>query len=496
MEGCQSCNKNPEAILFIKLNFSFPTIFFSMKRGRLTGRLPVIILALLQPYQVWSQTTLTFTGKNNMGSHVPMHHVVVENLTQDWSDTLYYPDTLQVLSGVGIDDHETVVPFFLSPAMPNPSNGTASFHLSISYDDHVVIDMLDLLGRSVKGLDLELQAGMHTFRLWLLYPQVYFFSVRTSRHQATEVIMNMGSSGVERIEYMGGETSDMVLAKSSRLVSNNLFSPGDEMRYRGYVATGVGYFASNVVQENLYGDGTVELEFLMYDTTANYTACPDEPVVVDYDGNQYFTVQIGSQCWMKQNLRTTHYADGTAIPTSSEESYTNPYYYDYASSSLSLQERGYLYNWPAAMHGDTSSNTVPSGVQGVCPYGWHLPSHGEWAQLADYVGSQSEYVCGGNSTYIAKALAVPTGWTSSSNYACAVGNNQSVNNATGFSAYPAGHCRGDNFQYTGQYTYFWSSTQYNETQAWCRQLCYNYQNVNYFYNARYCGFSVRCLRNG
>ena len=98
--------------------------------------------------------------------------------------------------------------------------------------------------------------------------------------------------------------------------------------------------------------------------------------IQDIDGNTYHTVQIGNQCWMQQNLRTTRYADGTPIPQGvNTNSATNPLYYDYTASSFDLEKRGYFYNWPAVMNGAAASNANPSGVQGVCPQGWHVPSH-------------------------------------------------------------------------------------------------------------------------
>lgn len=97
--------------------------------------------------------------------------------------------------------------------------------------------------------------------------------------------------------------------------------------------------------------------------------------VTDFDGNVYSTVKLGTQCWMRENLRTTHYADGTEIPLGDElASFTDPLYFNHPAGSLTLVERGYLYNYPAVMHGDSSSWEIPSGVQGICPDGWHVPS--------------------------------------------------------------------------------------------------------------------------
>ena len=238
-----------------------------------------------------------------------------------------------------------------------------------------------------------------------------------------------------------------------------------------------------------YGD---EVSFIF---SADALPCSGTPTVTDHEGNVYATVQIGQQCWMRENLRTTHYADGDSIPAGgSNTSYTEPYYYDYSTHSLPLEVRGYLYNWPAAMHGAASSSANPSGVQGICPAGWHLPSDAEWTQLTDYVGSQSEYTCGGSSSNIAKALASETGWNTYS-ADCVVGNDPTSNNASGFSAVPAGFCYGSSFYRAGDYANFWSSTEDASYNAWNRSLDYSSASVySYGYSKSY-GRSVRCLRD-
>ncbi len=217
--------------------------------------------------------------------------------------------------------------------------------------------------------------------------------------------------------------------------------------------------------------------------------------VTDVDGNSYDAVWIGGQLWMKENLRTTHYADGAAIPAGeSGSSDTEPFYYDYSGSGIPLTERGYLYNWPAVMHGAASSNANPSGVQGICPSGWHVPSDAEWRAMINYVGSQSEYTCGDNSRYIAKALASPTGWNNSTkNYA--VGNDQSTNNATGFTAVPAGNYNGTTFYNAGRYACFWTSTRSDNNNSSQLYLFYDYPDWTWSPVGKYMGYSVRCIRD-
>jgi len=214
--------------------------------------------------------------------------------------------------------------------------------------------------------------------------------------------------------------------------------------------------------------------------------------VTDYDGNTYHTVQIGSQCWMKENLRTTHYADGTAIPTTSGSSETVGYYYQ--RPNINVVQYGLLYNWLAAMHGVASSNSNPSGVQGACPDGWHLPSDAEWYILTGFVSSIPRYRCDNNTTYIAKALSGKTGWTNNTN-SCYVGNLQSNNNATGFNGQPAGYHYDGSFYQLGNISYIWSSTENDSSTALYRVLGYQYATVNRpSYSKKY-AYSIRCVKD-
>lgn len=215
--------------------------------------------------------------------------------------------------------------------------------------------------------------------------------------------------------------------------------------------------------------------------------------ITDFDGNWYDAVVIGNQVWLASNLRTTHYADGTAIPNGgSTTSDTDPYYYDYSSSGIPLKDRGYLYNWPAVMKGAASSDLNPSGVQGIAPTGWHVPSDAEWTQLTDYVGSVPEYILNNNSSYIAKALASQSYWNASTvDYA--VGNDLTANNKTLFGAVPAGLCYGSSFGDKLDISHIWTSCENGNDYAYACYIDYNFARILKNYFRKYSGRSVRCV---
>jgi len=114
-----------------------------------------------------------------------------------------------------------------------------------------------------------------------------------------------------------------------------------------------------------------------------YTSCDDNSVNVvtpevttfedKRDGKIYKKVQIGSQIWMAENLN--YAADGSRCGR-----------FDDSAAAVRCETYGRWYDWNTAMNGEHSSNSVPSGVEGICPVGWHIPSNAEWTELVEYVG--------------------------------------------------------------------------------------------------------------
>jgi uncharacterized protein (TIGR02145 family) len=209
---------------------------------------------------------------------------------------------------------------------------------------------------------------------------------------------------------------------------------------------------------------------------------------VTYDGVTYNTVQIGSQCWLKENLRTTKYNDNSSIPevtdASTWTSTTSGAYCCYDNNPSNCDTYGALYNWYAVNTGK------------LCPSGWHVPSDAEWDTLTNYLSANSQYWCGSNSSYIAKSLASTTLWNTHTG-TCTVGNDLSANNSTGFSALPGGYRNSSDgsFYYLSYYGYWWSSTENGASYAWFRSLNYNNANASRSsFNKRF-GLSVRCLRD-
>lgn len=227
--------------------------------------------------------------------------------------------------------------------------------------------------------------------------------------------------------------------------------------------------------------------------------------VTDIEGTTYKTVTIGMQTWMAENLAVTKYNDGTAIPNITDANewaaLTTPAFCWYNNDESTYKEEyGALYNWYAV---DTASN----GGKNVCPTGWHVPTDAEWTQLERYL-AENGYAYDGT-TYdgtetddvarakIAKSLADATGWGASTTTG-AVGNNQSTNNSTGFSALPGGIRSSDNagtYDSMGYFGGWLSSTQSISNIAFYCSLSWDYANVSRSISFMSFGLSVRCVRD-
>jgi uncharacterized protein (TIGR02145 family) len=197
--------------------------------------------------------------------------------------------------------------------------------------------------------------------------------------------------------------------------------------------------------------------------------------VNDIDGNTYKTVTIGTQFWMAENLKVTKYNNGATI------SYT----WVYNDSESNVATYGRLYTW----------YEVADSRQ-LCPTGWHVPSDDEWTTLTDYL-TNNGYGYRGSGSDIAKSMAATSGWTADST-AGNVGNNQASNNSSGFTALPGGkRALAVSFPSIGigNLGYWWSSTEEGLNVASSREMDYIDSGVNTKYDSKYCGFSVRCIKN-
>ncbi len=211
-----------------------------------------------------------------------------------------------------------------------------------------------------------------------------------------------------------------------------------------------------------------------YGNEVNFkTSAPDGTTgTLTYNSYTYKTVYINGKEWLAENLLTTAYNDGTAIPNVTEKAawagLSTGAYCWHSNDINNKSTYGALYNWHA----------VNSGK--LAPTGWHVPTDAEWTALTDYLGGLD--VAGGK----LKETGT-THWNSTNNGAT---------NETGFTALPGGsRSHTGAFFSIGEHGDWWSTTEFDTQNAWIRRLSYNYRNVQRYSYSKGYGYSVRCVRD-
>jgi uncharacterized protein (TIGR02145 family) len=205
--------------------------------------------------------------------------------------------------------------------------------------------------------------------------------------------------------------------------------------------------------------------------------CP-EPVT-DIDGNEYCTVQIGSQVWLGENLKVEHYRNGDPIITGLsdfewESTITGAFVY-YDNLNINKEIYGPLYNWYAV-----------ADPRGLCPTGWHVPTDDEWFRLAETLGGLP--IAGGSLKAVG-TLEEGTGFWRAPNFA--------ATDSTGFSAIPGGYCTkfGNDFRSQGSDGQWWTSTESWIYEAWVWEMHRIDAWLGRVWNEKRYGNSVRCLKD-
>ncbi|MFT6053823.1 MAG: hypothetical protein ACJAS3_003239 [Roseivirga sp.] len=211
-------------------------------------------------------------------------------------------------------------------------------------------------------------------------------------------------------------------------------------------------------------------------STAEFNSGLSYGSMKDNDGYTYKTIEIGTQTWMAENLRTTKFRNGEEIPTVTNNSewvgLTSAAYSNYENTEDidQLATYGRLYNWFAVADG-----------RNIAPAGWHVPTDSEWAKLVEELGGMQS--AGGTMKEGGNAH-----WNAP---------NSGANNSSGFTALPAGRREytDGSFINTGFNTFWWTSSLYNPDYSWYYQINYDFNSVVLANFHKQYGFSVRLVKD-
>jgi len=428
-----------------------------------------------------SQTIeLTFTAVNNT-NWIQLDSIKVMNRTQGTDTVLYWPDTVLVFDyQSGITEYNNVVNSLkVSQNFPNPVINHTFISLFIPDKGKTWILISDMLGRTLLKSEWLLESGYHTFRF---IPGNSDFFVLTAYNETSSqsikiVNHNNNSHFKGSLEYVGGKNIETSLKK--KLIRQAIsYNPGDTMIYVGYI-------------------GTIHTGILSVpETNSNYVfqcahniTCLDIPTV-NYEGKEYNTIQILSQCWLKENLNVGSLINGNQTMT--DNSIIEKYCYNNQEVLCGIY--GGLYQWNEVMQYKTTL-----GDRGICPPGWHVPTDDEWKILEGAVDSQYSFA--------------DTEWEEWQARGFDVGNNLKSTNGWngeldgddlfGFTALPGGYLykqQADLFLSSGDRGYYWSSTEFEyegstDYSAFRMLGEWNPDQSERWVWEKSSGYSVRCLKD-
>jgi uncharacterized protein (TIGR02145 family) len=329
---------------------------------------PFITLTCFMTMLSGQSIDLTFTAIENE-SYVQLDSIKIMNRTQACDTVLYWPDTVLSITYAGVDNYQSVgQDFQLLQNYPNPAVEQTMVSVQIPQKDRVRILVTDLAGRSLIQTESVFLRGVHTFRFKPGNERQYIFTVEWKGHYRSIKILSLGNyqTGTAGIEYMGMEGNYSPLKETKDAVSFN-FMPGDELLYICYAG---------------------EAESGMHDTPeasqsysfqcATNIPCPGMPTL-EYGGQVYNTIQICSQCWLKENLNIGEMINAPDPQTNNDtiEKYCmgNMNYY--------CVNWGGLYFW-----GEVMNYNFSTGGRGICPEGWHIPCELDWQILEGVADSK------------------------------------------------------------------------------------------------------------
>jgi len=442
-------------------------------------KIRILLLIVLSISALWlfSQRPtleLSFSAVDNT-VWTQLDSIKIMNHTQGGDTVIYWPDTVLMLdyqAGIPEDKYDiSMLRVFQN--FPNPVKDQTTISLYVPAKDEVGIVITDALGRVIIKEERVMKKGYHSFRFIPGNASLYFFNAQWKGKRNGIKILNYASheNPVSSLDYIDCDPISKQL-KATGAIQSFSFSLGDELLYMGYA----GPRHSNMLDTPGKSD-TCTFQY------ATNIPCPGTPEV-SYEGQVYQTVQIYSQCWLKENLNVGTRIDG--VVNQSNNGILEKYCYD--NDPAYCDTFGGLYQWDEMM-----IYTIVAGVQGICPPGWHIPTDEEWKLLEGAVDSQYGYPDPEwNSTDyrgidVGDRLKSQNSWYDNGNGSDHIGFTAL---ATGARRYTDGA-----FLSLGIYTSFWSSVQTSNAESWYRYLVPEEDRTARYSRYQPMGRSVRCIRD-
>ena len=206
-----------------------------------------------------SQTKVTFTGAMLNGSYCPFEAVKVTNITKGWTETLVYPDTVLILSGIGVEEvspsREGIMHVY-----PNPFEDFTDVEFDVLESGPVGIRVVGVDGVQKTSWEGYMPSGTHQVRITLERPQMALVVVTTKRGNYVGKLLHVGNGGLNEIDVRSVSPRVSERSHGSNR-SGGDFTPGDMMSYEGMLLNCGGEVYSDKVIQEQFGDETISLAF-------------------------------------------------------------------------------------------------------------------------------------------------------------------------------------------------------------------------------------------
>jgi uncharacterized protein (TIGR02145 family) len=437
------------------------------------------MLALLMSFAATLQAQNYMIDFAGTGSSTTVDSVKIENLTQCTSMVIGGADILNPSSATGIDQNTDALQNLVN-IYPNPSSGYFTVEIESASDNNACIGIYDISGKSILTQNKFLKKGYQKFNIDGIPEGIYIFKIESDLYQySSKLISNAVSEKVleiktaesllekSSIQKDWNKTVEMKDNKGGKSVISMLFNAGDTLKLTG--------------KSGNYR--TISMLFPIQDQTVtfNFVNCTDA------DSNHYAVVQIGSQIWMAENLKTTKYRDGSVIPNVPDSatwgSTTSGAWCDFLNDPAEGAYYGHLYNWYAA-----------SDSRNIAPVGWHVASNAEWNIMEKFVDNTVDTTAlGGTGAEIGRILKEgcntrwlyydsTAGWNSAGFTALCT----NFRNSSGAWSLAPNNNHDDSF---------WTATPYNANMAWGKSFRWCTRDIYSLFNFDRAGSSVRCIKD-
>jgi uncharacterized protein (TIGR02145 family) len=389
--------------------------------------------------------------------------------------TLYHVNLTQGFIINAIEGHETEGSGAL--LINRPGHSRVTIRSSINEPIHCRI--MDMSGRIVYESGMKCMACNPCLQITTGKDPVYILSISGASFSTTFKLTGGAQTDGFSIEEIAC-SSDLKSFRLHPSAGDFKYTPGDWIRFH---TSKTGYYSNHRTSAPESGDTVL---------VWMSEPCPDVRTVTDIDGNVYQTVQIGSQCWMRENMKAKRYADGTHLVdgTGVVNWYgdMSKYWFDYDDDPSISEVYGRLYTANAATNGVFGDED--DVIQGICPNGWHVASDFDFNVMESFLGMTDYKELKWRGTYQGEWLreAGAEHW-----------NTDYGSNRSGFTALPAGLKFSDNpwTPYDDLYgqAFFWTSTSDQYGVSKYRMLASLMGGVLSWYSDWEDGFSCRCVRN-